>query len=176
MTSRIKVFLLDIINQAQTTFVGERRIGDNSLLSQEVFHNYHRKLEQRKYYAIKINIMKAHGSMRWDFLIRVLETLKFPSKMVKGMEVCISSSKCSISANGELVGFFGCSKGLRQRDLISSHFFVMAVEVLCDLLEKAVMNPSFKFYKMCKELKSITFALLIPLSCLVRWMSNLLCF
>lgn len=59
--------------------------------------------------------------------------------IIKWIEVYISSLKYSISLNGELVGFFGSSKDLRQGDPLSSYLFVTTMKDLSNFLNKVMV-------------------------------------
>lgn len=63
----------------------------------------------------------------------------------------MSSPRFSIAVNGELAGFFSSKKGLRQGDSISLYLFIMAMEVLSKLLEKAVGQGAIKVHPKCAE-------------------------
>ncbi|RVW97682.1 putative ribonuclease H protein [Vitis vinifera] len=62
----------------------------------------------------------------------------FGSKWLGWMWSCISTAKFSVLVNGVSVGFFPSSKGLRQGDPLSPYLFVMGMEVLSNLIKRAV--------------------------------------
>ena len=66
---------------------------------------------------------------------------------------CITSSKCSISVNGSLVGYFEGARGVRQGDPFSPYIFVLAMNVLSKLLDIAVSNGVFSYHPKCKRIK-----------------------
>ncbi|XP_044500219.1 uncharacterized protein LOC123221428 [Mangifera indica] len=67
IVDRLKCILSGFINKAQSAFVGGRSIWENILLSQEIMHGYHIDSKEKKC-TMKINHMKAHGSLNWDFI------------------------------------------------------------------------------------------------------------
>ncbi|KAJ0040292.1 hypothetical protein Pint_27485 [Pistacia integerrima] len=152
MANRVKRVLPQFISKAQGAFMGGRKIVDNILLSQELLHHYDRKSAKGARCAIKVDLMKAYDSVRWDFIIKALEVLGFPLNFIGWVEECIKTLKYSIAVNGELTRFFSGSRGLRQGDPISPYLFVIAMEVLSRLLNRAIEEPSFKHHWRCKEL------------------------
>jgi len=97
--------VLDIVSPFQLAFVEGRRISDNIMLSQELLRNYRRDNGSLRC-ALKVDLMKAYDSVRWDFLIGMLQRLGFPEHMVVWIQECISTSHFSISINGELKASF----------------------------------------------------------------------
>ena len=78
---------------------------------------------------------------------------------------CITTTKFSININGELVGFFGASRGLRQGDPLSPYLFVIIMDALSMLIQRRIevnrsMGQSFDFHWRCKktELTHLCFA------------------
>lgn len=125
MANRIKEVLSSIIDNTQVAFVGGRRIRDNILMCQELFCNYYKRLEKGNNYTMKIDLIKSYDSMRWSFILEVLNLIGFPDIMIRWIEAYISSLKYSVYLNGELVGLFGGSKGLRQRDSLALYLFFL---------------------------------------------------
>lgn len=49
--------------------------------------------------------MKAYDTVRWDLLLAVIRVIGFPEQVVQWISKCISSTRFSISINGELNAF-----------------------------------------------------------------------
>ena len=102
---------------------------------------------------LKIDIRKAFDTVCWDFVIKVLEAQQFPPIFITWVTECISSPRFSVAINGELAGFFEGKKGLRQGDSISPYLFIMLMEVLSRLLDKAESDGSFRLHPLCSSPK-----------------------
>ena len=61
----------------------------------------------------------------------------FENKWVNWIEWCISTATFSVLVNGSPAGFFGSSRGLRQGDPLSPYLFVLGMEALSLMIDKA---------------------------------------
>jgi hypothetical protein len=101
--------------------------------------------------ALKVDLKKAFDTISWDFILKALQAIGIPGKMVGWIHTCISSTYFSISLNEELHGFFQSSRGLRQGDPLPPYLFVLAMEGLGGALNLAATNPLFRFHWRCKQ-------------------------
>ena len=62
----------------------------------------------------------------------------FGEKWVGWIRWCISTASFSILVNGSPTGFFQNSRGLRQGDPLSPYLFVLGMEALSSLINRAV--------------------------------------
>lgn len=122
------------------------------LLATELIKDYN-KSSCLKSAMLKIDIRKAFDTVCWDFVIKVLEAQQFPPKFITWIAECISSPRFYVAINGELAGFFEGKKGLRQGDSISPYLFIMLMEVLSRLLDKAESDGSYSLHPLCSSPK-----------------------
>ena len=77
---------------------------------------------------------REHG----EFLLYMLYCCGFRERWREWIEWCISSVRFSILVNGTLKGFFNSSRGIRQRDPLSSLLFVLVMEVLSRMVNATI--------------------------------------
>jgi mannosylglycoprotein endo-beta-mannosidase len=152
LANRIKPLLPHLVGEQQTAFVEGRRIRDNILLAQELLRNYHRNQGTPRC-ALKVDFMKAYDMVRWDFIFEGLHLMGFPDKVVHWIKECVTTSRFSISINGELNGFFPGGRGLRQGDPLSPYLFVLVMEAFSGLMNNMVEDGKFKWHWKCEKVR-----------------------
>lgn len=112
IANRLKRLLPGSICVNQSTFVENRLLMENVLLATELVKDYHKDTISPRG-AMKTDISKAFASVQWDFLLTTLKAMRFSEKFVHWIRLCITTASFSVQVNGELLGYFGSTRGLR---------------------------------------------------------------
>ena len=151
IANRLKQVLPKFVAGNQSAFVQDRLLIENVLLATELVKDYHKDTISSRC-AIKIDISKAFDSVQWSFIRNVLSAIEFPSDFIHWIMLCITTASFSVQVNGELVGFFNSARGLRQGCSLSPYLFVVSMDVLSKLLDKAAGLKKFGFHPRCKNI------------------------
>ena len=76
----------------------------------------------------------------------------FPPKFIHWISLCVTTAYFSVQVNGELAGFFKSERDLRQGCALSPYLFVICMNVLSKLLDKAALDRKIGFHPKCKNL------------------------
>ncbi|XP_010462992.1 PREDICTED: uncharacterized protein LOC104743634 [Camelina sativa] len=162
MCNRLKEFLPDIVSATQGAFVAGRLISDNILLAHEMLHALRTNPQcDEDFAAIKIDMSKAYDRVEWRFLEELLIRLGFDIKWVKWVMVCVSSVSYSVLLNGSSYGYFRPERGLRQGDPLSPFLFILCVEALVHIMNKAELEgrlTGMKLNSSCPSIQHLLFA------------------
>ncbi|CAA7058378.1 unnamed protein product [Microthlaspi erraticum] len=148
LSLRLKRLIPEVVQRNQVGFVQGRLLCENVLLASELVRDFNKDGVISRG-CLQIDISKAYDNVDWRFIITILEALELPEVFIKWIFLCIFTPYYYISVNGELAGFFKGMKGLRQGDPISSSLFVLSMDILSKLLDKAVLNGSFRPHPLC---------------------------
>ena len=138
IANRLKIILPNVISDAQSAFVPNRLINDNTTVAYELLHRLRNRRKGRKgHMAVKLNISKAYDWVEWTFLKRMMVKLGFdPNWVHLAMEI-VTTASYSILINGEPRGFVTPTWGIRQGDPLFPYLFLLCAEGLSALLRKA---------------------------------------
>ncbi|XP_039003778.1 uncharacterized protein LOC120130649 [Hibiscus syriacus] len=151
LVNRLTPFFPGMISYNQSAFVKGKSIVDNTLLAQNIVKDYSRKgLSPRC--VVKIDIHKYFDSINWDFLLTVFEAMGFSEVFCHWIRVCITTPKYYVCLNDSLVGYFKGARGIRQGDPLFPYLFVMVMNVLSAMLNKAAKHGIFKFHLKCRRI------------------------
>ena len=144
MVERLKQVMVKLIGPAQSSFIPGRVSTDNIVIVQEAVHSMQRKKGRKGWMLLKLDLEKAYDRIRWDFLEDTLISAGFSDKWVAWIMRCVSGPAMSLLWNGERTESFIPLRGLRQGDPLSPYLFVLCMERLCYLIEKAIAGKKWK--------------------------------
>ncbi len=127
-----------ILSPTQNAFIQGRKITESVLIANEYLDS-RLKLESPGLLC-KFDLENAYDHVNWNFLIYMMERFGFGAKWRNLMYFCISTVQFSVLINGTPCGFFNSSRGLRQGDSLYPLLFVLVMEALSRLMDRAVVG------------------------------------
>ncbi|XP_019423031.1 PREDICTED: uncharacterized protein LOC109332502 [Lupinus angustifolius] len=129
IADRLASITPNIISSQQRGFIKGRKIQDCIYLASEAINLLPHKVFGGNL-AIKLDIKKAFDTIDWTFLLDTLKAFGFNQVFCSWINAILHSARLSININGSQVGFFNCSRGVRQGDPLSPLLFCIAEDVL----------------------------------------------
>nr|GEW21081.1 putative RNA-directed DNA polymerase, eukaryota, reverse transcriptase zinc-binding domain protein [Tanacetum cinerariifolium]GEW21165.1 putative RNA-directed DNA polymerase, eukaryota, reverse transcriptase zinc-binding domain protein [Tanacetum cinerariifolium] len=142
LANRLSLVIEGIVSNTQSAFVADRQILDGPFILNEVLQ-WCKKMHKKALF-LKVNFAKAYDSVRWDFLIDVLEAFGFGSKWCKWIRGTFCFAKASVLVNGSPSDEFQFHGGLKQGDPLSPFLFILVMESLHLSVNRAINDGLFK--------------------------------
>jgi hypothetical protein len=130
-----------LVSHAQSAFIKTRSIHDNFMY----VRNLARRLHVRKTPTLlfKLDIRKAFDSVKWEYILDLLQRRGFPSTFRNWIAALFCTSSSRILLNGIAGNPIAHGSGLRQGDSISPLLFVLAIDPLQKIMEVATAKGLF---------------------------------
>ncbi|KAL9816576.1 putative RNA-directed DNA polymerase [Arabidopsis thaliana] len=132
----------------QVGFIKGRLLFENVLLATELVKNFQMEGDVTRG-CLHIDLSKAYDNVNWEFLFNILSALNLSPAFIGWIKICVSTPSYSIFFNGELIGFFQGKKGIRQGDQMSSHLFVLVMDIIAKSPDKVAINGRFDLHPQC---------------------------
>nr|GFB68207.1 RNA-directed DNA polymerase, eukaryota [Tanacetum cinerariifolium] len=129
LANRLALVISDLISDTQSAFVANRHILDGPFILNELLH-WCKKKKKKQVMFFKVDFAKAYDSVRWDYLLDVLEAFGFGNIWCKWILGTFSSAKASVLVSGSPTIEFPFHCGLKQRDPLSPYLFILIMESL----------------------------------------------
>nr|GEY32864.1 putative RNA-directed DNA polymerase, eukaryota, reverse transcriptase zinc-binding domain protein [Tanacetum cinerariifolium] len=123
---------------------------DGPFVLNEVLDWCKRKNKQAMFF--KVDFAKAYDSVRWDYLIDVLEAFGFGSIWCNWIRGTFGFAKASILVNGSPSDEFHLHCGFKQGDPLSTYLFILVMESLHLSVNRAVLEGVFKGIQLHESL------------------------
>nr|GEX82393.1 RNA-directed DNA polymerase, eukaryota [Tanacetum cinerariifolium] len=142
LANRLAPVIADLISDTQSAFVAGRKILDGPFILDEFLHWCKRKNKKAMFF--KVDFAKAYDSIRWDYLLEVLEAFGFGRTWCNWIRGTLISAKASILINGSPSKEYSCHCGLKQRDPLGPYLFILIMESLHLSFNRVVDEGLFK--------------------------------
>ena len=157
LANRLKPILELCISKNQSSFIPNRQILDNIIISHECLHFLKNKRQGNDgYTALKLDMSKAYDRVEWGYLKAVMEKMGFNQVWVEWIMECISSVSNSFNVNGEAKKYVIPARGIRQGDPLSPYLFLLCSEGLSSVLKNATRQGSISGLRISKHGLAIT--------------------
>ena len=100
---------------------------------------------------MKIDLEKAYDRISLDFIRDTLDKARLPDTWNKNIMHCVETVKFSLIWNGKKLEEFRPSRGIRPGDAISPYLFVLCMERLGHIINKALDEGRWKPIKLSRR-------------------------
>ena len=142
MARRLSPKMNDLVSHCQSAFIKSRSIHDNFMYVRNTARRLHRARSPTL--LLKLDIAKAFDSMRWDYLLDVLQRRGFPPRWRAWVSLLFSTASSRVLLNGvpglEILHGRGSGKGIRCPPCSSTLASIPSTEPLSLPLRRVFYN------------------------------------
>jgi hypothetical protein len=138
LANRLSKRIGEVVSNNQSAFIKRRSLHDNFILVRQVARKINRS--KRPGVLLKLDLARAFDSISWSFLFEVLRHMGFGDRFLKWIALLLYTANTKVIVNGMPGGRIHHARGLRQGDPTSPLLFVMGMEVMTALIERAVRD------------------------------------
>ena len=136
LATRLQRRMKDLIRPCQNAFIKGRAIQDNFCYVNGMAKAFRKS--KTPALMLKIDIQRAFDTVSWEFLLELLVARGFGRKFTNCLAALLRSASTKVLVNGELSERISLQRGLRQGDPLSPLLFVLVMDCLAALFDKAV--------------------------------------
>jgi hypothetical protein len=137
LARRLTPLMNDIVSHAQSAFLKKRCLHDNFLFVRNLARAFHRK--KKPALLFKLDFARAFDSVSWEYLLELLQHLGFSSRWRSWISLILSTASSAVLLNGAEGPLIRHRRGLRQGDPLSPLLFILAIDPLHRILDRATL-------------------------------------
>lgn len=146
-----------LISPTQNVFVLDRLITNNVLVAHELMNYLQwKRCGKNGFISFKLNISKAYDHVSQIFLEEVMRKIGLEANLIKLIMEYVTTLSYSIFINGEPHDIHPPRKGQCQGDPLSPYLFLLYIEGLIALLNKAEREKQLSGMWICRRAPSIS--------------------